>query len=292
LYPLIGEALGLGRISVGAPYFGVMFLILMAPVALLIPFGPFINWSAGDLKLATKRLMPAFVITLLAAVCTWAFSYHLSWKALLGVMASLWVGIGIIVFAVMRWRLQPAGRRYTPEMLGMMLAHFGVAVFFAGVLITEASSVEKDLRMVPNELVTMGDYQFRFNSVSRVEGPNFIADQGDITVLRNGVEVASLQPQKRQYSKGSNVQTESAIDPGFTRDLYIALGEPLDADGAWSVRVYVKPFIRWIWLGALLMMLGGFVAACDSRFRKIVAVVNPEKKPQTHIDVSTQEAIA
>jgi cytochrome c-type biogenesis protein CcmF len=153
-------------------------------------------------------------------------------------------------------------------MLGMMLAHFGVALFFAGVLITESTSIEKDLRMAPNQTVKMGDYEFRFNPVIRVDGPNYAADEGDIIVLRNGAEVARMKPQKRQYSEGSRMQTESAIDPGLTRDLYIALGEPLGADGAWSVRVYIKPFIRWIWAGALLMALGGFIAAFDARLRR------------------------
>jgi cytochrome c-type biogenesis protein CcmF len=296
LYPLIGEALGMGRISVGAPYFGIMFLILMAPIAVLMPFGPFVAWGAGDLKMAFKRLMPALWISVLAILLAWAIARNLSWKAFLGVAASLWVGIGIILFAIMRWRLQPPGRRYTPEMLGMMLAHFGVAIFFAGVLITEASSIEKDLRMAPNEPVMMGDYEFRFGAVGRVEGPNYVADEGDIRILRNGKDIATLRPQKRQYLRGGNVQTESAIDPGFTRDLYVALGEPLDEKGAWSVRVYIKPFIRWIWLGALLMMLGGFVAAADSRFRKFRNASEPEQKPDQDFesinDIAAQGAKA
>ncbi len=279
LYPLIGEALNLGRISVGAPYFGVMFLIMMIPIGLLLPLGPFINWTSGNLKSAGKRLQPVLIITALSVLLASMLGHELSWKALLGVAASLWVGLGILLFAYLRWRQQPRGRRYTPEMLGMIFAHFGVAVFFTGVLITEATSVEKDLRMEPSKAVVMGNYQFLFNEVKRVEGPNYIADEGDITVLRNGKEVAKLHPQKRQYSQGSNVQTESAIDPGITRDLYIALGEPLGADGSWSVRVYVKPFIRWIWLGALFMVLGGFVAATDARFRKLVGKGAEDEKP-------------
>jgi cytochrome c-type biogenesis protein CcmF len=280
LYPLIGEALGLGRISVGAPYFGVMFLILMVPIGMLLPLGPFVSWGSGNLKLAFKRVMPALWIALLAMAITWAIAGEFHWKVMLGVAGAVWVGLGIVIFALLRWRQQPAGRRYTPEMLGMILAHFGVAIFFAGVLIVEASSIEKDLRMGPNESVTVGVYEFRFDPVSRVQGPNYIADEGDIRVLRNGVDIATLRPQKRQYLRQGNLQTESAIDPGFTRDIYVALGEPLDDNGAWSVRVYVKPFIRWIWLGALLMMLGGFVAAADSRFRKLRGVAEPTNKKE------------
>jgi cytochrome c-type biogenesis protein CcmF len=291
LYPLIGEALGLGRISVGAPYFGVMFLILMIPIAILLPFGPFISWGVGDFRLAFKRLKIVMLISVLATAMTYFLGNGLSWKAVLGVVAALWIGIGIVVFAVMRWRQQPPGRRYTPEMLGMILAHFGVAVFFAGVLMVEASSVEKDLRMAPKESVMVGAYEFRFDPVSQVQGPNYMAQEGDIRVLRNGVDVATLRPQKRQYLRGGNLQTESAIDPGFTRDIYVALGEPLDADGAWSVRVYIKPFIRWIWLGALLMMLGGFVAATDPRFRKL-RNLEASRKADDPVEVTNDEVLA
>jgi cytochrome c-type biogenesis protein CcmF len=268
MYPLIGEAFGLGRISVGPPYFGTLFVLLMAPIAVLLPFGPMLQWAAADPRLAMKRLAPAAVITAVAVLAAVLATRDMPMKATLGVGAACWAGFGIITFAVLRWRNQPAGRRYTPEMLGMMLAHFGVALFFAGVLITESTSIEKDLRMAPNQTVKMGDYEFRFNPVIRVDGPNYAADEGDIIVLRNGAEVARMKPQKRQYSEGSRMQTESAIDPGLTRDLYIALGEPLGADGAWSVRVYIKPFIRWIWAGALLMALGGFIAAFDARLRR------------------------
>jgi cytochrome c-type biogenesis protein CcmF len=294
LYPLIGEALGLGRISVGAPYFGVMFLILMVPIGILLPLGPFVSWGSGNLKLALKRVMPALWIAVLAMAITWAIAGEFHWKVMLGVAGAVWVGLGIVIFALLRWRQQPAGRRYTPEMLGMILAHFGVAIFFAGVLIVEASSVEKDLRMGPNESVTVGAYEFRFDPVSHVQGPNYIADEGDIRVLRNGVDVATLRPQKRQYLRQANLQTESAIDPGFTRDIYVALGEPLDENGAWSVRVYVKPFIRWIWLGALLMMLGGFVAAADSRFRKLRSLAEPlsKKEDDDAIDMAAVVEVA
>ncbi len=188
---------------------------------------------------------------------------------MVGAAASIWVGLGILLYALMRWRSAPRGRRYTPEMLGMILAHFGIAVFLAGVLIVEATNVEKDIRLAPNESVAIGGLTFRFDGVKTAEGPNFKADQGTLTVLKDDKVVASLNPQKRQYSRGTQVQTESAIDPGLFRDVYVALGEPIGTDGAWAVRIYVKPFVRWIWLGALFMMLGGFVAAADRRFRTL-----------------------
>jgi cytochrome c-type biogenesis protein CcmF len=151
----------------------------------------------------------------------------------------------------------------------MILAHFGVAIFLAGVLIVEATNVEKDIKLAPNESVEIGGLTFRFDGVKSAAGPNFKADEGTLTVLKNDAVVATLNPQKRAYSRGSQVQTKSAIDAGLFRDVYVALGEPIGSDGAWAVRVYIKPFVRWIWLGALFMMLGGFVAAADRRFRAL-----------------------
>jgi cytochrome c-type biogenesis protein CcmF len=276
LYPMLGDAFNLGRISVGPPYFGFMFVLLMLPVALLLPFGPMLRWRAGNLGSSMKALRPALLVALIAAMATWLLARDLPWRALVGVAASLWVGIGIVLYALSRWRNAPRGRRYTPEMLGMICAHFGVAVFLAGVLIVEATSVEKDVRLAPNQVVEIGTLGFRFDGVTQAQGPNFTAQQGTLSVLKNGVVVASLHPQKRIYTRNQQPQTESAIDPGLFRDIYVALGEPVGDDGAWAVRVYVKPFVRWIWLGALFMMLGGFMAAADRRFRTL-----PEPKPQT-----------
>ena len=277
LYPLFGEAFDLGRISVGPPYFGFMFVLLMIPVVLLIPLGPLLQWRSGDLRKALRVLRPALILAVAACLAAWLIADALPWKAMLGLAASIWVGMGILAYAFMRWRNAPAGRRFTPEMLGMILAHFGFAVFLAGVLVTEGASIEKDVRLDQGETATLGAYTFRFDGVEHVAGPNFKADQGTITVTRGESTVAVLHPQKRQYTKSAQIQTESDIDPGFTRDLYVALGEPLGDSGAWSVRVYLKPFIRWIWLGALLMMLGGFVAATDRRFRVLAA--RPEARP-------------
>ena len=152
----------------------------------------------------------------------------------------------------------------------MILAHFGFSLFLAGVLITEATSVESDLRFAPNETKTIAGLDFRFHGVERAQGPNYLADEGTIEVLRDNRVIATLHPQKRQYSGNEQIQTKSAIDPGLFRDIYVALGEPLDPKtGAWAVRVYVKPFVRWIWMGGLFMMFGGLVAASDRRFRAL-----------------------
>jgi cytochrome c-type biogenesis protein CcmF len=275
LYPLLGEALGIGRVSVGPPYFGFMFVLLMLPVALLVPFGPFLRWRAGDAWATFKALRPALIGAIAIAVVAYLVARvvadGLPPRAMIGAAASIWVGLGIALYALARWRNAPSGRRFTPEMLGMILAHFGIAIFLAGVLTVEATSVEKDVKLARNETVELGGLTFRFDGVKDAKGPNFAASQGMLTVLKNGATVATLNPQKRQYSRGTQVQTESAIDPGLFRDVYVALGEPIGTDGAWAVRIYVKPFVRWIWLGALFMMLGGFVAATDRRFRTLPA---------------------
>jgi cytochrome c-type biogenesis protein CcmF len=273
LYPLLGEALGIGRISVGPPYFGFMFMLLMLPVVLLVPFGPFLRWRAGDWRATLRSLMPALVgavvLAGIAAIVARIVADGLPLRAIVGAAVSIWVGLGIALYALMRWRRAPRGRRYTPEMLGMIFAHFGIAIFLAGVLIVEATNVEKDIRLAPNESVELGGLTFRFDGVTSAAGPNFKADRGTLTVLKGGDVVATLAPEKRQYSRGTQVQTESAIDPGLFRDVYVALGERIGTDGAWAVRIYVKPFVRWIWLGGLFMMLGGFVAAADRRFRAL-----------------------
>ena len=280
LYPLFAEAFNLGRISVGPPYFGVMFVLLMAPVVVLMPFGPLLKWRKGNVAAAFRTVRPALLLAVVASVVAWLIADHLPWKGVAGIAGALWVGLGTLAFAIQRWRNAPAGRRFTPEMLGMLLAHFGVAVFLCGVLVTEATSIEKDVRLDHGESVTLGAYTFRFDGVAHTEGPNFKADQGTITITRDDKPVAVLHPQKRQYSRNAMIQTESDIDPGITRDLYVALGEPLGDSGAWSVRVYLKPFIRWIWLGALLMMLGAFVVATDRRFRVLLSDAKPQSAPQ------------
>lgn len=268
LFPLIGDALNLGRISVGPPYFGFLFPLLMLPVVLLMPFGPFLRWGHGDAA-AVKGLLLRVAVAAVACGIIAAFFVHGQIKAIVGVAAGVWITVGVLLYAYKRWCEAPRGRRYPAEMAGMLLAHFGMAVFVAGVLLSESLSVSNDVRMAPGQTQNIGGYELRFDGVQRTTGPNWHADQGVISVTRNGSQVTMMRPQKRTYA-GDRVQTESAVDAGFTRDLYVALGEPMDANniqGAWSLRLYYKPFIRWIWGGGLLMMLGGFVSATDRRFR-------------------------
>jgi cytochrome c-type biogenesis protein CcmF len=282
LFPLIGDALNLGKISVGPPYFGLLFPLLMTPVVLLLPFGPHLRWGKGEAPLLKRVLVRAGLAAMACAIVA-TFFVEGRLKAIVGVAAAVWVAIGVLLYVIKRWREMPRGRRYPAEMAGMLFAHFGVAIFLIGVLLSESLSVTRDVRMAPGDVQHIGGYDFRFDGVTETQGPNWRADQGTVTVTRDGKPVAVMHPQKRIYTR-EQVQTESAIDPGITRDLYVALGEPMDAqhiEGAWAVRLYHKPFIRWLWAGGLLMMLGGFIAAGDRRFR-VRRGANAEDGSATH----------
>jgi cytochrome c-type biogenesis protein CcmF len=264
LYPLLADALELGKISVGPPYFALMFLVLMAPLVLLLPFGPVTRWQREQAATPLAMLLPWAGLAIGAAVAAYFMAPQSSWKVAAGVLGALWIAVGTARFV---WtRFAGAGRQFTAEMLGMTLAHLGVAVFLVGALLTEGLSQQRELAVAQGQSVTLGAYEFRFEGVEQYPGPNFKADRGEVTVFRNGAPLTVLHPEKRAYASGGQVMTEAAIDPGLTRDLYVALGEPL-GNGAWALRVHVKPFVRWIWAGALLMMLGGLVTATDRRFR-------------------------
>ncbi len=268
LFPLIGEALSLGRISVGQPYFGLLFPLLMAPAFFLMPFGPFLRWGHGEPEVVKAILKRIGIAAVACAILAW-FTTEQSTRAMLGVATAVWIIAGVGLYAFKRWRAYPRGRRYPAEMAGMLLAHLGVGVFVIGVMLSESLSVTTDVRMAPGQTQHIANYDFRFDGAHRITGPNWRADQGVVTVSRDDKTLAVMRPQKRTYLRGQ-VQTESAVDAGVLRDLYVALGEPMDGNniaGAWSLRLYYKPFIRWIWLGGVLMMIGGFTCAADKRFR-------------------------
>ena len=272
LYPLLADALGLGKISVGPPYFALMFILLMAPLVLLVPFGALTRWQREQPSRPLAMLAPWLVVALIAAAGAFFLAPQGAWKVAAGIFGAVWVAGGTLRFV---WSRLRANGRFTPEMAGMILAHLGIAVFLVGALLTEGLNRQREVAVAPGNHVTLGDYRFRFDGVDKVQGPNFLADRGTVTVFDGEQRIAVMHPEKRAYAAGGQVMTEAALIPGVTRDLYVALGEPL-GDGAWALRVHVKPFVRWIWAGALLMMLGGFVTATDRRFRKPIA---PETEP-------------
>jgi cytochrome c-type biogenesis protein CcmF len=248
-----------------------MFLLLMAPLVLLLPFGPLTRWQREDMATPLRMLLPWAVLALVLGVAAFFLAPQGKWKTAAGIVGAAWVAFGTLRFLWSRFRNrnpQASGTRMTREMWGMTLAHLGIAVFLVGALLDEGLSQQREVAVRPGESVTLGKHCFVLKGVQHLEGPNYSAERGTVEVLRDCSDrIAILHPEKRSY-RGGQVMSEVALERGVTRDLYVALGEPLGA-GAWALRVHVKPFVRWIWAGALLMALGGLVTATDRRFRAV-----------------------
>jgi cytochrome c-type biogenesis protein CcmF len=273
LYPLALDASGLGKISVGPPYFETVFVPLMAPALFLMGIGPLARWKKANLPEIAARLRWAFAASLVAALTIPFAMGHWSPMVAFGILLAAWVAASGVVqlYEKIGNAANGAGAwarlRNTPRATyGMLLAHFGVAVFVTGVTLVKGYDSERDVRMEAGDIVELGGYTFRLDGVRDVQGPNYAAARAQIQVNRNGRPVTTLYPEKRIYTVQNMPMTEAAIDPGFTRDLYVSLGDSVSAT-AWIVRVQHKPFIDWIWGGCLLMALGGALAASDRRYR-------------------------
>jgi cytochrome c-type biogenesis protein CcmF len=277
LYPLFLDALGLGKISVGPPYFSTVFVIPTIPLVLLMSIGMHAAWKrASAAHLKAKLGVFAIVAAVLAIVVPFAFYGGSGLLLTVGLFTAFWLMASSMI-EPFRWlKKRRTLRGYPRSMLGMSVAHFGVGVFVLGVGVTNAFSIERDASLMPGESHEIAGYEFRFDGTRDVEGPNESAVEGEVAVLQDGEQFALLRPQKRVYRVQRSPMTESGIQPRLSRDLYVALGEPLGG-GAWSLRLQYKPFIRLVWLGALLMALGGTIAALDRRYRERVV----EKAPAT-----------
>ena len=267
LYPLIIDALGLGKLSVGPPYFNAVFVPLMVPALLLMAVGPIANWKSADAASLLKRLaIPALLAVLAGAGAPWLFGRWSAGAALgMGLAAWLAGAIGVDVFKRMRaarerWWRQPR------SWLGMHLAHLGVALFVAGVALVSSYETEQDLLMQPGQSAPVASYRVEFKGVERVRGPNYESEMGTFTLYRGERRLRDLRPEKRTYASSALPMTEAAIAANGLRHIYVALGEP-EQHGAWSVRLYYKPFVDWIWGGCILMALGGLLAVSDPRYR-------------------------
>jgi cytochrome c-type biogenesis protein CcmF len=274
LYPLVLDALGLGKISVGPPYFESVFVPIMACVIFLMGVGPLARWRQAELPDLARRLKWALALSVIMACLTAlmagritlgaAFGFTLAWWIVLSLATSLWEHLrpagGVGADLMGRLRLLPRAR------VGMMIAHLGVAAFAFGVCMVKTYEIERDLKMDVGDTTELAGYVFTFRGADDVTGPNYVAARGLIEVSRNGKPVTVLRPEKRVYRVQQNPMTEAAIDTGFTRDLYVSMGEQVEGR-AWIVRVYFKPFIDWIWGGCVLMALGGGLAATDRRYR-------------------------
>jgi cytochrome c-type biogenesis protein CcmF len=274
LYPLVIDALGMGKLSVGPPYFDTVFVPLMAPALFLMGVGPIARWRQASVPDLAYRLRWAFGVSVASAVL--AFFLLGRWTPMIGLGLALAAWITSTAVLVLLARLQENKspdwkRRFAAQpgsFYGMLLAHLGVAVFIVGVTVVSGFESENDVRMEVGDTATVAGYQVRLEKIEDVQGPNYQASRATLSLMRDGKLVATARPDRRVYNVSRSPMTEVAIDRGLLRDVYIALGDPVSAT-AWSVRLHHKPFVNWIWIGCVLMALGGLLAVMDRRYRKV-----------------------
>ncbi|RKZ94528.1 MAG: c-type cytochrome biogenesis protein CcmF [Gammaproteobacteria bacterium] len=274
LYPLILEALTGDKISVGAPYFSRVFIPLMVPVVFLMAVGPFIRWLDQAMKdLVTRLTKPAVVTVVVATLLVFILPGKATGVAWFGLLLAFWVLSTCIVLIKHRLRNSNNVWQSLTQIpfgwYGMIAAHLGLVFVVVGIALSSVYSQELDVYLTPGENRTLGEYRFEFVGVERKAGPNYSADVGTVDVYQNEQQIMTLYPEKRIYNVRQNIMTEAAIHSNLLRDLYVSLGEARgNTDtAAWSVRLYYKPFILWIWLGGFVMVLGGLLALFDRRYR-------------------------
>ncbi len=279
LYPLVIDALGMGKLSVGPPYFNAVFVPLIAPALFLMGVGPMTRWRKADAVDLARRLRWALLVSIASGIIAPMVLGHWTPMTGLGLLLAGWVASTAILNLFTRLREHPAPSLWARlaaqpgSYFGMLLAHFGVAVFIVGVTVVSSFQTESDVRMEPGETATAGGYTFRLDAIEQIRGPNYTAARAKLVVSRDGQPVSTLAPERRVYNVSRSPMTEVAIDRGIARDLYVALGEPVSAT-AWSIRVHHKPFVNWIWGGCVLMALGGVLAISDRRYRVLKASRN------------------
>jgi cytochrome c-type biogenesis protein CcmF len=289
LYPLLIDALGVGKISVGPPYFNAVFVPVMTPVLFLMAIGPFARWKEASLGDILRTLRWAFAAAVVVAIVV-PLIYG-SWSALtaLGLLLAAWVAISTATAYVQRVQHTRAGQSFMAaafkqprSFVGMIVAHLGISIFVVGVTMVSSFEEENDVKMAPGEVTHVAGYSFTFNGVREVQGPNYLAMQGEFDLAVNGKFVRKMNPEKRTYQSSSMPMTEASIDAGLLRDVYVSLGEPIDrnkVEGEWAVRVYYKPFVDWIWAGCIFMALGGFISMLDRRYRSKSRAASPISTP-------------
>ena len=281
LYPLLIDALGMGKLSVGPPYFSAVFVPLIAPALFLMGVGPMTRWREASAIDLARRLRWAAAVSLLSALIAPFFLGHWTPMIGLGLLLGAWVASTALLNLFSRLREHPApswAARVAAQpgsYYGMLLAHFGVSVFIVGVTVVSGFSSESDVRMEPGDVAQVGGYSFELKAVNPVTGPNYTALRATVAVSIDGQDLGRLEPERRLYQVSRMAMTEVAIDRGLRRDLYVALGEPVGPT-AWSVRLHHKPLVNWIWGGCVLMALGGLLAVMDRRYRaRRVAATKP-----------------
>ncbi|MEC5387562.1 heme lyase CcmF/NrfE family subunit [Uliginosibacterium sp. H3] len=274
LYPLLLDALNLGKLSVGPPYFEAVFLPVMTPVVLLMVVGPFVRWKGHALNPLLRKLAPVLLASFAIGLAGATLARTFGWRTVLGLCLAAWVMLGGL--KLLQERL---GERKSASLAsnlsgipsawwGMWLAHVGIGVFIIGVTLVKSVETNADVPMKIGSSTQLAGYDFTLKAVNEIQGPNYVAARGVLELSRNGVHINTLHPEKRIYTATQTPMTEASLDNGIFRDIYASMGEAT-SDDTWIVRLYYKPFISWIWGGCLLMALGGVLAACDKRYRKL-----------------------
>ena len=274
LYPLLLDSLGLGKISVGAPYFDAVFVPIMIPAVLAMVIAPFLRWKKDTLARSFGILKPIWLGVFLLFVVSLLMVDNIF--VALAVFLFIWIMLHSLTLLVGRIRQKGAT---SLAFLGMIFAHMGIAIFLLGATVTTQIGIEKDIKMNVDQPITIKGYEFVFKGVDNFSEHNYQGHKGRVEAYYEGELIANLQPEKRQYVTGMPM-TEAAIDPSLYRDLYVALGEPL-GEGAWSLRIYYKPLIRWIWLGGLFISLGALLAAFDRRYRLPVKNIGAKSRAES-----------
>ncbi len=272
LFPLLMDALGQGKYSVGPPYFNAVFVPLMAVLMPFMGLGPVSRWKQDKLqRWRAELLLPAVAALVIGLLFPWVYGDDFNLAVMLVVILASWLMLGLardVWGRTRNARSFGAGvTRLTPSYCGMLLAHLGIGVCALGLVLTTQYAVEKDLKMVPGQSEEVAGYRFEFNELVVVRGPNFMAEEGRFTVYQGDDLIARMAPQKRRYLASGQTMTEAAIDAGLFRDIFIAMGDPV-GDNGWAIRLHYKPFVRWIWGGAILMGLGGLLTVADKRYRR------------------------
>jgi len=273
LYPLLVDAFELGKVTVGSPWFNLMFMVPMLPLLLLLGVGMHAAWKRGQLASLKTRLFTIAGIAVAASILIGAAAYaNLRPMTTIGFALAIWVMLSALLIPVARLR---ARQPLPAAVLGMVIAHFGIGLATLGITGVQSYKIEKDFALGVGEAATIAGYDFRLSALRDVQGPNYSGIEADVVVSHGGKPVTTLHPQKRLYDSGGNPMTEAGIEVGAGRDLFAALGDDL-GQGRWSVRLQYKPLIRYIWLGAILIALGGAIAAFDRRYRVRVAARSAE----------------
>ena len=268
LAPLVVEVFNAGKISVGAPWFDVAFAIPMIPLVILMGFGMHAAWRWQPARPLLRLLrIPAIIAVVIGIAIPVIHGGAFGALAVVGCVAGVWIIVVSLIQPLRAWRNKV---RLTPAVLGMSVAHIGVGLFVLGVTMVNTFGIETDRALRPGDTIEVGNYQYEMRELRDVQGPNYTAREAVIEIRRNGDFVGVVRPQKRQYLVQKSPMTEAGIDPGLMRDLFVAMGDPIGQD-TWSVRVQYKPMIRFIWLGCLVMALGGLIAASDRRYRAVAA---------------------